>query len=96
MNVPKIKTTEGKEPVTIVPNKLLVEAYLNAATNKEEKELVELLRYAEPSNEKAATILRKCLKGSATLVAVYPGNEQTPPKGATLVGSIPDGGLYFV
>ena len=96
MNVPKIKTTEGKEPVTAVPNKLLLEAYLEAATNMEEKELVKLLRYAEPSKEKAATILRKCLKGSANLVAVYPGNEQTPPKGATLVGSIPDGGLYLV
>lgn len=96
MNIPKIQTMEGKKSVTVVPDKLLLEAYLEAAENIEEKELVELLRYAEPSQEKAASILRQCLTAGRKLVAVYPGNEETPPEKAAFIGSIPDGVLYLI
>lgn len=96
MNIPKIQTAEGKKPVTVVPDKLLLEAYLEAIENAEEKELVELLRYAEPSQEKAASILRQCLTTGRKLVAVYPGLGEKAPQNATRIGCIIDGGLYLV
>lgn len=97
MEAPKISTTDGgKAVVTVLSDALLVDAYLSAATNSDDVDLVRLLQYAEPEAEKAGAILRRCLEGGKRLIAIYPGNSEKPPKGATLIGSISDGSLYLL
>lgn len=96
MKVPKIQTTKGKQPVTIVPNNSLVEGFLNSDAPAEDIDLVRLLEYAEPDAEKNGAILRQCLEGKARLIPVYPSLDEKEPTGAKLVGSIMDGGLYVV
>lgn len=96
METPKIQTDKGKQPVTVVPNEYLVEAFLDCCNVPEDEELVRLLCYAEPSNRKAATILRQCLSEGRRLVPVYPGIGDTPPKDASYIGDISDGVLYLV
>lgn len=98
MNVPKITTTKGLKPVTILPDDALVEGFLYATTNAspEDVDLVRLLEYAEPDAKKNGAILRRCLDGKARLIAVYPGNGEKEPNGAKVVGSITDGCLYLV
>lgn len=96
METPNIPTTDGgKVAVTVVGDADLVDAYLSVAKAEEDKELVQLLRYAEPEAEKAGAVLRRCLEGGKSLIPVYPGNNETPPEGSALVGSIPDGVLYI-
>ena len=98
MNIPKIRTTKGTKPVTILPNKLLVEGFLTMAVNAklEDVDLVRLLEYAEPNPEKNGEILRLCLEGKARLIPVYRGLDEKEPKGAKPIGSIMDGFLYLV
>lgn len=97
MKIPNINTTKGVKPVTVLPDKLLVEGFLmsNNAT-LEDIDLVRLLEYAEPDPEKNGEILRRCLEGKARLLPVYPGLDEKEPTGAKSVGSIIDGGLYLV
>ena len=96
MKIPRINTTKGKQPVTVVPDNVLVEGFLNADAPAEDIDVVRLLEYAEPDAEKNGAILRQCLEGKARLLPVYPGIGEKEPTGAKLVGSIMDGGLYLV
>lgn len=96
MKIPRINTTKGKQPVTVVPDNALVEGFLNSDAPAEDIDVVRLLEYAEPDAEKNGAILRHCLEGKARLLPVYPGNNEKEPTGATFVGSIMDGGLYLV
>lgn len=59
-------------------------------------ETIPLLMYAEPDREKALAFLEKMVQDGKRLVAIYPGNSDVVPKGAELVGDIPDGALYIV
>jgi len=95
MKIPNVQTTKGKKPLTALPNEALITGFLSFSDEPEEIDLVRLLRIAEPSEKKAASILRECLANDRRLVAVYPGNNETPPAKATLIGSIPDGMLYL-
>lgn len=96
MKIPRINTTKGKQPVTVVPDNVLVEGFLNSDAPAEDIDVVRLLEYAEPNAEKNGAILRQCLEGKARLLPVYPGIGEKEPTGAKLVGSIMDGGLYLV
>ena len=96
MKIPRINTTKGKQPVTVVPDNVLVEGFLNSDAPAEDIDGVRLLEYAEPDAEKNGAILRQCLEGKARLLPVYPGIGEKEPTGAKLVGSIMDGGLYLV
>lgn len=58
-------------------------------------ETVSLLMYAEPDRETALALLEKIVQDGKRLVAIYPGNGDVVPKGAELVGDIPDGALYI-
>lgn len=58
-------------------------------------ETVSLLMYAEPDREKALALLEKMVQDGKRLVVIYPGNGDVVPKGAKLVGDIPDGALYI-
>lgn len=96
MKIPRINTTKGKQPVTVVPDNVLVEGFLNSDAPAEDIDVVRLLEYAKPDAEKNGAILRQCLEGKARLLPVYPGVGEKEPTGAKLVGSIMDGGLYLV
>ena len=96
MKNPKVQTTQGVKLLTALPNEALIDGFLFNSTEPEEVDLVRLLTIAEPSAKKAASILRECLSKGRKLVAVYLGQNQTPPAKATLIGSIPDGVLYLV
>lgn len=96
MKIPRINTTKGKQPVTVVPDNALVEGFLNSDAPEEDIDVVRLLEYAEPDAEKNGAILRQCLEGKARLLPVYPGVGEKEPTGAKFVGSIMDGGLYLV
>ena len=96
MKIPRINTTKGKQPVTVVPDNALVGGFLNSDAPAEDIDVVRLLEYAEPDAEKNGAILRQCLEGKARLLSVYPGNNEKEPTGAKFVGSIMDGGLYLV
>lgn len=96
MKIPRINTTKGKQPVTVVPDNALVEGFLNSDATAEDIDVVRLLEYAEPDAKKNGAILRQCLEGKARLLPVYPGNNEKEPTGAKFVGSIMDGGLYLV
>lgn len=94
MYVPKINTTEGKKPVTVLPNELLLEGYLYSDAPTEDKEVARYL-FTLDDKEYAGAVLRRALNGGE-LVVVYPGLNQQPPKGAELVCSVADGALYYV
>lgn len=97
MKVPQINTTKGKQPVTVVPDELLVEGFLSSeGADADDVDLVRLLEYAEPDAKKNGAILRRCLEGKARLLPVYPGEGEKEPTGAKVVGSIMDGYLYLV
>lgn len=97
MKIPNINTTKGVKPVTVLPDDMLVEAYIFAAPSFEDVELVRLLQYAEPDAKKAGAILRRCLEGNARLLPYYPGiSNKKEPDGAKVVGSISDGVLFIV
>lgn len=96
MKVPNIPTTKGKQPLTIVPNNVLVEGFLNSDAPADDIDVVRLLEYAEPDAEKNGAILRQCLEGKGRLLPVYPGSNENEPTGAKFIGSIMDGGLYLV
>ena len=95
MKVPNVQTSKGKKPLTALPNEALITGFLAFSEESDELDLVRLLLIAEPSEKKAASILRECLEGRRKLVAVYPGNNEEPPKKATYIGAIPDGSLYL-
>lgn len=117
MDIPKIRTLKGMQPVTIVPDEMLLKSCLTCIiededidnisdikTAQEAKELAWLLEYAlipqyetyRDMEKQAGKILRKCFEDKAQLVAIYPGNKETPPENAIYIGSIPDGGLYLI
>lgn len=96
MNTPKVQTTKGVKPLTALPNEALVDGFIYNSDNSEDVSLVRLLSLVEPSPKKSGAILRECLANGRRLVAVYPGNKETPPANATLLGAIPDGALYLV
>lgn len=96
MKTPNVQTTNGVKPLTALPNEALVEGFLYNSDEDEEVSLVRLLSIVEPSPKKAGAILRECLTKGRSLVAVYPGNNETPPAKATYLGSIADGALYLV
>ncbi len=74
MKIPNIRTTEGAKPVTILPDKLLVEGFLTMSINAapEDKDLVWLLQYAEPNPEKNGEILRAAWKAKPGLFLYIP------------------------
>lgn len=97
MKIPNINTQKGVEPITVLPDDMLVETYLFLRPSADDMELVRLLQYAEPDAKKAGAILRRCLEGKARLIPFYPGNSnKKEPNGAKVVGSIIDGVLYVV
>ena len=97
MKIPNIDTKKGVEPITVLPDDMLVEAYLFLRPSADDMELARLLQYAEPDAKKAGSILRRCLEGKARLIPFYPGiSNKKEPDGAKVVGSIIDGVLYIV
>lgn len=94
MKVPTVKTKEGLKPITCLSDDMLVSAYIAAGGSA--IDIVRLLQYAVFDAAKAGAILRRCLEGNGALVVVYHGTGQTPPLGASFVGSVPDGALYFL
>ena len=58
-------------------------------------ETVSLLMYAEPDRENELALLENMVQDGKRLVAIYPGTGDVVPKGAELVGDIPDGALYI-
>lgn len=94
MYVPKINTPSGRQPITVVPNKYILEAYMNSDTSPEDKELARYL-YSLDDAEYAGAVLRCALDGGA-LVVVYPRLNQKAPEGAREVCQVPDGALYLV
>ncbi len=96
----KMKIPLGFPPLASLTDEVLVTTFLSVAGISSTTDLVQLLRYALTSekdgDKKAGAILRKCLTGCGSLVAVYPALGDVPPVGANLVGDIMDGSLYFV
>lgn len=64
--------------------------------DKDFSESVSLLVYAKPNKNEALKLLEEVVKQGKKLVAIYPGSGDVVPKGADLVGDIPDGALYVV
>lgn len=93
MYVPKINTSKGRQPITVLPDKMLLEAYLNSDASPEEKELARYL-VALDDAELSGRFLRMCFNGGR-LVAVYPGDGEKAPASAHEVCTIPDGVLYL-
>lgn len=97
MYVPKIETNKGLQPITVLPNNILLEAYMKSNACAEDKELAHYLYFLYDA-EYAGAVLRCCFSG-ARLVEVYPGDpgfNQTPPEGARFITSIEDGALYMI
>lgn len=95
MYVPKIKTNEGLKPITIVPDRFLLEAYLNSNICDEDKEVASwLVSLDDP--EYAGALLRSALNGGFDLAVIYPGAGGKVPEGARFICSVPDGALYLV
>lgn len=97
----KIPCTNGSQiPITELPDELLVEAYLHHGVDGEAVDAVRFLHYAVEiggtEKKKSGAVLRKCLVGGKSLCVVYPSLDEDVPKGAQLLGDIPDGGLYLV
>ena len=93
MYVPKINTPKGPQPITIVPNDMLLELYMNSDACPEDKELARWL-YDLGDLEYAGAVLRCALDGGR-LVVVYPGLGQKQPEGGRPLVSVPDGALYL-
>lgn len=64
--------------------------------DKDFSENVSLLIYAKPNKDEALKLLEDVVEQGKHFVAVYPGNGEVAPKGAELVGDIPDGALYVL
>ncbi len=94
MYVPQIKTPAGCQPITVVPNASLLEAYMYSDACPEDKELARYL-YAVGDLEYAGAVLRCALNGGS-LVVVYPGLGQKEPEGAKFICTVLDGALYLV
>ena len=94
MYVPKINTPKGPQPITVVPNASLLEAYMHSDACPEDKELARWL-YELGDLEYAGAVLRCALDGGR-LVIVYPGLGQKQPEGGRPLVSVPDGALYLV
>lgn len=94
MYVPKINTPSGPQPITVVPNASLLEAYMYSDACAEDKELARWL-YDLGDLEYAGAVLRCALDGGR-LVIVYPGLGQKEPEGGRPLISVPDGALYLV
>lgn len=52
MKIPNINTQKGVEPITVLPDDMLVETYLFLRPSADDMELVRLLQYAEPDAKK--------------------------------------------
>lgn len=94
MYVPKIQTNKGLQPITVLPNNMLLEVYMNSSACAEDKDLARYLSALDDA-EYAGALLRCCFSG-ARLVVVYPALNQAPPEGARFITSVEDGGLYLV
>ena len=94
MYVPKIKTLEGPQPITMLPNDMLLRVYMNSDASPEDTELARGL-YDLGDLEYAGAVLRCALDGGR-LVIVYPGLGQKEPEGGRPIVSVPDGALYLV
>lgn len=70
--------------------------YLTHDVNNEYSSLIALLPYVFTDRNKALSFLEEMVKNGKTIVAIYPGNGNIVPKGAKLLGSIPDGAMYIV
>lgn len=97
----KIPCADGSQlSITELPDAMLVDAYLQHGVDEDAVDVVRLLRYAlapvDDRMRKAGAVLRKCLVGGKSLLVVYPSLDEDAPKGAQLLGDIPDGGLYLV
>ncbi len=64
--------------------------------DKDFSENVSLLIYAKRNKDEALKLLEDVVEQGKHFVAVYPGNGDAIPKGAELVGDIPDGALYVL
>lgn len=64
--------------------------------DKDFSENVSLLIYAKPNKDEALKLLEDVVEQGKHFVAVYPENGDAIPKGAELVGDIPDGALYVL
>lgn len=95
MYVPKIKTPEGLKPITIVPDPLLLEAYLDSNISAEDKEVASWLLYLD-DKEYAGRCLRSALNGSFDLKIIYPALGRSVPDDAIFICPVPDGALYLV
>lgn len=97
MKVPTIKTDKGRQPITILSNAMLCDAFLSEAA-EDDKEYVRLLILAEPDSEAAGKILRKALTSGREFFAYYPGLEgsKEPADSALYCGAIPDGSLWLL
>lgn len=94
MYVPKINTPKGPQPITVVPNALLLELYMDSDACPEDKELARWLTFLHDP-EYAGAVLRCALDGGR-LVIVYPGLGQKEPEGGRSIVSVIDGALYLV
>lgn len=92
-----IKTSKGIQPITVLPNNMLCDAYLNEG-GAEEAEYIRLLTYALPDPEEAGKVLRKAITSGREFYAYYPGVEgsKEPAGSALYIGGIPDGSLYLL
>lgn len=70
--------------------------HLTRDVNNEYSSLVALLPYATMDMNKAILLLEDIVESGKTLLAIYPGNGDVVPKGAELVGAIPDGALFII
>ncbi len=57
--------------------------------------VVQLLPLAVGNIERAFELLEALQQKGQRLVAIYPGNNEKPTSEMQLVGSIPDGALYY-
>ena len=95
MYVPKINTPKGPQPITVVPNRFLLGAYVASNICAEDLEMVRFLE-ALDDVEYAGAVLRMALNGSHKFTLVYPGAGGVAPEGGIFVCSVPDGALYLV
>lgn len=68
----------------------------NEYPDKDFSEMVALLMYAQPNRDEALKLLEEVVRQGKHFVAIYPGSGDVAPKGAELVGDIPDGTLYVL
>lgn len=69
----------------------------HVSEDKEHAELIGLLRYAETDDNKRYKLMKDIVMERIKLFAVYPMlDEEKPSSDMILIGSIPDGALYYM